>query len=292
MKTQCFRESPPMNSKFQLALAESLGSMLRPIIRLMLRNGLGCSEFIAIAKAEFVRVASETYGIRGRLTNASRVAAMTGLSRKEVRKIREHCDVARWTPGMEATPANVVIHFWQFDPAFSVRPGHPKLLPLEGPNGFAALVGRYAGDIPVGAMRTELARMGVIDVDAEGCVRLAKRYVHPTGVNEDFIRNIAFSLANLGNTITYNTELTDRFEDGDESAHPLLGRFERTAWTDHLKPIANQSFRDWVRLKGAEFIETADDWIGRNELTAHDWARSEPRTLGVGVYYFEEDEHS
>lgn len=279
-----------MKSSFQVALAESLANILRPIIRLMLRNGLGCSEFVAVAKAEFVRMASETYGIRGRLTNVSRVAAMTGLSRKEIRKIREDCDVTRWSPEMEATPANVVIHFWQFDPAFCVAPGQPRALPIEGEDSFAALVGRYAGDIPVGAMRTELSRMGVVEVDRGSRLRLVKRYVHPSGATEDFMRNIAFSLTNLGNTVSHNAELTERFKSDEAAAHALHGRFERTAWTDHLMPAAIQSFQAWVRQRGAEFIESADDWIGKNELTAENWDQSTPRTFGVGVYYFEEDE--
>jgi hypothetical protein len=256
----------------------------------MLRNGLGCSEFVAVAKAEFVQVASETYGIRGRPTNVSRVAAMTGLSRKEIRRIREECDVSRWTPEMEATPANVVVHFWQFDPEFCARPGQPRSLSMEGAGGFAALVARYAGDIPAGAMRAQLTRMGIAEVCGDGRLMLTKRYVHPTGVDEDFIRNIAFSLGNLGNTIAHNADLADRVDGAvDEGTHSRVGRFERTAWTDHLTPAAAQSFRHWVREKGAEFIECADDWIGHNELAADAWARDEPRTFGVGVYYFEED---
>lgn len=288
MRTSLCGESQVVKSSFQVALAESLAKMLRPIVRLMLTNGLGCSEFIAIAKAEFVHIASEEYGIRGRPTNVSRIAAMTGLSRKEISKIREERIGPRWTPAMEGTPANVIIHHWQFDPRFCFRLGQAKPLPMEGEEGFAALVGKYAGDIPVGAMRTELGRMGVVDVDDKDRLCLSKRYVQPTGFHEDFVRNTAFSLTNLGNTLVHNSTLATRFGKGDESAHPCHGRFERTAWTDHLPQAAEASFRAWVRQKGEEFIEHADDWIGQNEVTKGS-ENDTPRTLGVGVYYFEED---
>lgn len=289
MRRSFWSELQVVKSSFQIALAESLAKMLRPVIRLMLTNGLGCSEFIAIAKSEFVHIASEEYGIRGRPTNVSRIAAMTGLSRKEISKIREERMASRWTPAMEGTPANVIIHHWQFDPNFCLRLGQARPLPMEGERSFATLVGRYAGDIPVGAMRTELGRMGVINVDDEDRLCLSRRYVHPTGLHEDFVRNTAFSLTNLGNTLVHNSILAARFEKGDESAHPRGGRFERTAWTDHLPQSAEESFRTWVRQKGKEFIEHADDWIGQNELRTKDWRKDTPRTFGVGVYYFEED---
>lgn len=276
-----------MKSSFQIALTESLAKMLRPIVRLMLTNGLGCSEFIAITKAEFVHIAGSEYGIRGRPTNVSRIAAMTGLSRKEISKIREERIASRWTPAMEETPANVIIHYWQFDPSFCLSLGQAKPLPMEGNESFAALVKKYAGDIPAGAMRTELGRMGVITLDDEDRLCLARRYVQPTGLHEDFVRNTAFSLTNLGNTLVHNSILAARFGKGDESAHPCRGRFERTAWTDHLPQTAEASFRTWVRRTGEEFIEHADDWIGQNELREGD--KDAPRTLGVGVYYFEED---
>jgi hypothetical protein len=273
---------------FQTALRDSLRSILRPIVRLMLRSGLGYSEFITVAKIEFVRVASEEYGIRGRPTNVSRIAAMTGLSRKEVRKVRDQRGMVRWTPERETTPASTVIHFWQFDPQYSNGAGHPRPLVLEGDDGFAGLVGKYAGDIPVGAMRTELSRMGAVVVDDNERIHLVKHYVHPTGINEDFIRNVAFSLGNLGNTLAHNAELIGRFESGDSSSHPVLGRFERTAWTEHLSAEAQKSFGTWVRAKGTDFVELADQWIGQHELPREEWPASTPRTVGVGVYFFEE----
>ena len=63
--------------------------VLRPIARLLLRGGIGYREFSEISKTAFVQVATKDYGLRGRPTNISRVAVMTGLTRKEVRRIRD-----------------------------------------------------------------------------------------------------------------------------------------------------------------------------------------------------------
>src|SRR5512143_88524 len=73
-----------------------LGVVLEPVIRLMLRVGISWKEFSELSKAKFVEVATADFGIRGRPTNASRVAILTGIDRRDVRRLRL---------GVQATPA-------------------------------------------------------------------------------------------------------------------------------------------------------------------------------------------
>ena len=63
--------------------------LMRPIARMMLRAGITWKEFSELAKQSYIEVAGNDYGIAGRQTNASRVALMTGLSRREVKRVRE-----------------------------------------------------------------------------------------------------------------------------------------------------------------------------------------------------------
>lgn len=273
-----------MRSPFQTAVLSSLQGVLLPIVKLMLRCGLGCPEFIAVAKTVFVQAASDDYGLRGRPTNVSRVAAMTGLSRKEVSRIRSEQQSDRWTPDMEVTPANTVLHYWHFDPIFCERAGQPKALPFHGANGFESLVRKYAGDIPAGAIRKALIGAGTVVEDSDGKLLVKERYFYPAAFNEDFIRNAAFALRSLGETLVHNAALA-----GDRASPGAIrdGRFERFAWTDRLDDEAISRFKRWVRREGTRFIERADDWIGANE--EEERINSKRRTAGVGVYYFEED---
>jgi len=272
-----------MRSPFQQTVLKSLEGILLPLAKLMLRCGLGCPEFVAITKAVFVQAASDEYGLRGRPTNMSRVAAITGLSRKEVSRIRAEGAVERWTPDMEVTPANTVLHYWHFDPMFCQPIGHPKPLPFEGENSFTTLVRKYAGDIPPGAMRKELTRAGTVIEDRDRDLTVRERYFYPAAFHEDFVRNAAFALTNLGNTLVHNATLV-----GNENAI-RQGRFERFAWTQYLTTESAVAFKSWVRVEGTSFIERADDWIGKKEVRHRD-RRVENRTVGVGVYYFEEEE--
>ncbi|HEU4617055.1 MAG TPA: DUF6502 family protein [Gammaproteobacteria bacterium] len=259
---------------------------LLPLAKLMLRCGIGCSEFVAISKIVFVQAASEMHGVRGRPANISRIAATIGLSRKQVRRIRDEIYVARWTPDMEVTPVNTVLHYWHFDPEYSDGNGTPKPLAFEGPHSFATLVKKYAGDIPPGALRTTLIQAGAIKEEADQSLKVLERYFYPEHFDEDFIRSAAFALRNLGNTLVHNASIIGRRKD---QMGATKARLERSAWTEWLSPESSAAFRMWVASEGARFVERADDWIGRNEIPKEERDRDTPKTTGVGVYYFEED---
>ncbi|MEO8445228.1 MAG: DUF6502 family protein, partial [Gammaproteobacteria bacterium] len=63
--------------------------ILRPIASLLLKCGMTWREFAEVSKGVFVAVASEDYGLNGRPTNVSRVSILTGVSRKEVARVRD-----------------------------------------------------------------------------------------------------------------------------------------------------------------------------------------------------------
>ncbi len=150
------RNSNKLNAAFLL--------LLQPIARLFLRYGRGIKEFYELSKTAFVVVASEDYGVGGRPTNASRVAAMTGITRREVRRIRVKLDGDRASVTEHGTPVSDVMTAWRTDTEFLDENKSPALLPLDGqPGSFQALIKRYAGDIPEGAMRKELERISAVE---------------------------------------------------------------------------------------------------------------------------------
>ena len=107
-----------MNSNLRKALLESTARILRPLVSLLLRAGIGYRDFRDVSKRIFVEVASDEYGLRGRPTNISRVAVLTGLSRKEISKLRQAETTTRWNPDMKSSPANTILHYWHYDSRF------------------------------------------------------------------------------------------------------------------------------------------------------------------------------
>ena len=136
-------------------------ALLKPLARLFLRHGRGYREYSELSKAAFVAVASADYGVHGRPTNVSRIAAMTGMTRKEISRVRSKIERGDAAVTERCTPIQEVIDAWQTQAEFLDPSGLPAVLPLTGKRGsFQSLLRQFAGDIPAGAMRKELVRVG------------------------------------------------------------------------------------------------------------------------------------
>src|SRR5512134_387979 len=78
-----------MPDRLKQAAFASSRLLLRPVVRLLLRCGVTWKEFAELCKVVYVEVAAADFGRRGRPTNASRIAILTGLGRREVKRVRE-----------------------------------------------------------------------------------------------------------------------------------------------------------------------------------------------------------
>lgn len=142
-----------------------LFKLLQPLARLFLRFGVSYREYCELSKAAFVAVAGEDFGVHGRPTNASRIAAMTGLTRKEIGRIRRKIQSGDSAVTDRQSPINEVLSAWCSADEFVDARGRPRRLPLKGERAsFESLVGQFAGDIPEGAMRKELQRIDAVEL--------------------------------------------------------------------------------------------------------------------------------
>ena len=277
-----------MRSQIQDALLSALDSILRPIVKLMLQSGISYSEFASVAKSVFVQTATAEYKRRGRPANFSQVSAMTGISRKEVSRMRKSESQGRWTPSMEASPVNAILHEWHFDPDFSDGAGNARALPFEGPQSFSALVSRYVGDIPAGAMRSTLQKAGLLTQESDGRLSVSQPFFYPRTFDEHNIGQLGFSMSNLGATIVYNATLHQRADLSDDKKTEL-SRLERGVWSAYLDEAGTARFKAWVNLAAPRFLEEANHVIGEAELPRSQRGTRPPRAVGVSVFFHEED---
>ena len=257
---------------------------LRPIAKILLRFGIGFREFSEIAKTAFVDVASREYGLRGRPTNISRVAVMTGLTRKEVRRIRAKIEDGDQSVVVKATPLSEILHRWHAEAEFLDESGRPAILPFAGDaKSFSDLVRRFGGDIPPGAMRTELKRVGAIAETEDGGLKVVKRTVHPKGAHEKLITALVHALYPLASTISHNVD-----PDLDDEPWTQIDTFSQSIRKSDMTRLRRISFD---RL--SEVAESFDDlFMAYETLHDGDKGNSEAGTVAVGVFYFEETDKS
>ena len=152
-----------IESQPQRALQRALETLLRPMCRLLLRHSFSFRAFEEIFKRVYVDVAMRDFGLPGKRPTASRVAVLSGLTRKEVRRLLQE-PAADGAGGVERhNRAARVLAGWSEDAEFLDRRGEPRVLDVEGDAGFATLVRRYSGDMPARAVLDELVRLGAVE---------------------------------------------------------------------------------------------------------------------------------
>jgi hypothetical protein len=274
-----------MNDGIQTRMLGSLYACLVPIVRILLRYGVTYRQFAEIGKAAFVREAFAETDERGRRTNGSRVSVKTGLSRKEVRRLRDK--VLRVAGGVREShadhsgPPARVLHAWHSDARFLDRDGLPLALRFDGDGAsFSSLVRAVAGDVPPGAVRAELKRASSIAETSDGRVVPTKRYYVPGNVDEKAITVMSGMLFPLAAGIDHNSN----------PSRTADGFIQRFAYSSGLPRESVPAFRAWSRKEAIAFIESMDDWLAKNESPSNSPRASAlglPEITGVGVFYYE-----
>jgi hypothetical protein len=270
----------------KITVLRAVHRLLRPVVRVLLRNGVSWDEFAELGKKTFVEVARDDYGIQGRPTNTSRVALLTGLSRREVMRVKEL--LARGDTVEEGKPTNrisQILTAWHVDADFLTADGKPADLPLRGDGAsIATLLSRYAGDMPHGAVIKELAQLGLIR-DVPGGYRVMSRDYIRSAADPDLMRQAGVALHDHAATIAHNVDA--------KRTEPA--RFERMATNTALPRRHVRAFREFVANEGQAFLERIDAWLAARSLAARDndsgrSRRERPVRTGVGVYLIHDDE--
>jgi hypothetical protein len=254
--------------------------------RTMLRCGMGYSEFAELCKQAFVEAAADVTEIQDRRNNTARVSVVTGLSRKEVSRIRrEHKDVFRESLTSE-NPAAELLHRWFTDSAYLDAMATPRALPFEGDKpSFCDLVKEVAGDVPAGAIRTELLRAGAICEAPDGLLLATTRHFVPGDVDERILQGLGFGVRTLAETVAFNSDPVNQ-----ES-----GRFQREVHSPQIEPDRVEQVREVMRQVLTDLSIQVDDFLSAIETTSatyDDPDLQEYVRIGVGLYYTDEEVES
>src|SRR5215469_4481219 len=264
-------------------IPDAMGRLLEPIVLLLLKSGITWREFADLAKAKFVQVATKEFGIRGRPTNASRVAILTGIDRRDVRKLRlAAAKQPTFDLGFMSKPTQV-LDGWFHDPNFRTASGEPRDLEVsEGEDSFAALVRRYTPGIPHVAMVKELRAVGAVEERPDGRLRVLKRNYIPRELTDNQIRLWGSVLQDVGTTLQHNLMRK-------ESEPP---RFERRALNLSIDPRARREFEAFLAVEGQAFLERVDEWLSSHQVDVAATESQATIRLGVGVYEIFQSERS
>ncbi len=260
-----------------MAITNSIINLLKPLVRILLKNNVPYSTFCDIARWVYVDEASHDFTIAGKKQTISRIATITGLSRKETARLKGLTIQDEPESTGNNHRAVRVINGWRKDPGFLDAEGHSKPLLIEGQeDSFAALVRKYSGDIPYRAILDEMLRAGVVKHTGEKIKLISEGYI----VSKDEVEKmnmLGIDTGELISTIVHNI---------NES--PDRAFFQRKASYDNIPEYAMKELRIILTDMSSGYMKAIDEVISRYDKDTNPEMKGKGnKKAGVGIYYFE-----
>lgn len=263
-----------MSESLYQALSAAALRLLRPLVRVLLRHGMAYGSFAELARKAYVEEGFKEVSATGNRPTISSVSALTGLTRKETKRLRELAVVDDDASSQRYSRAIRVISGWTSNSRFLTGAGAPAVLPMDGPQAsFSDLVREYSGDIPPQAMLSVLESSGTATVSEQGITLQSRAYVANATPGEN-IGILGADSAELIATIGHNLEAT-----------PDDRHFQRKVSNVLVHPDAVEAFRKFSNRKSQQLLEEYHEWLSAHEVDSSSDNTVEPSYVAVGIYY-------
>jgi Family of unknown function (DUF6502) len=175
--------NPPDAARLQTPVAR----ILRPLVRLFIRCGMTFPALCDLLRELYVNVAEYDFTLAGKEQTDSRVSLLTGIHRKEVRRLRGAGAPVRLVPA-SVSRSSMIVARWIAALEFTDENGAPRPLrragdPGEGPT-YEALVESVTRDVRPRAVLDEWLDRGMVTIDADGRIRLEEAAFAPRAGDE------------------------------------------------------------------------------------------------------------
>jgi len=253
----------------------ALRRLLKPLVRLLISQGMSHAELSEAAKDAYVEMAIRYEG-GGTKVNQSRIAILTGLTRKEVKNVIDRAVESGNAPQKASRPSRVLTG-WFNDPDYTGPYGIPIELPYDSQEAdtpcFVRLVRTYSGDMAPRQMLHELQRSGCVLEVTDGRYKAVKR--------EHTYKQLSPELINRLGELGYRVFSTAATNIDNET----LGRgyFDRNVFADEGCPDdVIEKFDEVIRVRGQRLLEDLDIWLASNNR------KTKPNEVrkNTGMYMF------
>lgn len=157
-------------SKTQAALVKAVALLCKPLIRLMIEKGMTFPQFRELAKELYVEVANEDFSLGADKPSDSRVFILTGVHRKDIKRIREQGEQESQQVTSAASLSGEIVARWSSMPEYLDKKGKPRQLLKSGKNdeaGFEQLVSSVSKDVRPRAILDEWLRLNMVSMKGD-----------------------------------------------------------------------------------------------------------------------------
>lgn len=260
-------------------LRRALSLMFKPLVRLLIAQGVTHAEFAETAKEVYVETALRHFETDGKV-NKSRVAILTGLTRKEVKNVIDRALSSDEEERDYSRPARVLTG-WFSDPKFQGPYGIPLELPydngeLDEPS-FVGLVKQYSGDMAPRQMLNQLIESGAV-IEIDGRYKAVSRTFLQSRLSPALIQR----LGSVGYRV-FSSAASNIDRGKDEARH-----FDRMVFADDgCTEEVIEKFSEYMKTRGQEFLEELDVWFSSRKEESD--RSSDRKETGVYMVHYVEE---
>jgi Family of unknown function (DUF6502) len=256
--------------------------LLRPLVRIAIRNGVMFPEFGDVLQDAYVNVAAAELRASKSNVSADAIFVMTEVDPAEVLGILQSPAESKLADADQRINAAArVLVGWHTDRDYIGPYGLVRDLAFsrsdvpskKDVSGFVELASRYCPSIAPRVVLDELIRTGSVQDLGNGFYRALTRSYVPEQLSAESIRRFAQVVHNVIETLEVNLRRSVRG----------TGRIERTVFADYGLPRDDlAAFDKYVRERGQLFADDIDNWLSDHSQEGHPDAVQ----TGIGFYHY------
>jgi hypothetical protein len=181
--------STPSSASPAPAVIQALQKMLRPIVKVMLAQGITLPFVTELIKNLMVDVAQRDFRIDNKPPTDSRISLLTGVHRKDVSRLRVQLQTLGQNIPEVVSLGSQLVALWLGDARYQDADGNPLALPRFVSEGghlsFEALVAGVNSDIRSRVVLDEWLRLGIVRLDENNKVCLSTQAFVPSAGFEE-----------------------------------------------------------------------------------------------------------
>ena len=264
-------------------LLSAFRSLMAPLVRILLRQGVSFREFADVLKDVFVVEAARELATPARKASLARVAIVTGLTRKEISSIVHDEELRRRARATNVAETARVLEAWHTESRFTGPYGFPRDLLIDGndPAGtFEQLVREFGSQVHHRTMLEDLVRIGAARLlDGGSMIRVLSRSYIPKDMTIETIQVFTQAVRRYMETVDFNLSKSDvssrRFE---RLVYPDPGLREKDI------PAFQQEMREYLETVIAEIDFRSSSYPRANAEEGESSIR-----VGVGLYFYRDE---
>jgi hypothetical protein len=263
-------------NKTQLALVKAVNMLCRPLVRLLIEKGVSFGQFRELMKELYVDVADEHFSLDGKPPSDSRIFVLTGVHRKDIRRIRQQADGERQQITSTASLSGEIVARWLSMPKYQDDKGKPLALQKtanKNQPSFDQLVSSVNKDVRPKVILDEWLRLNIVRIKDESVVLNQSAFV----TNKEF-NEMAYYLGH--NVHDHIASCVDNILSNDE---PML---ERSVYYASLSEASVNKLRKLASKKGDELLQQ----LNQQAIKLYDADKHKADAnyrMRLGVYWYQ-----